>query len=113
MPAWPAGLPDPQMGNAFTTAENRITTDGDIAKRERVIDPNYRCTVPLTWTMSERQFRVFEAWHRWHLNDGISAFEVHWNRRQGRARFTGSVACKLNGATWSVSGEAVIDYAIS
>ncbi len=28
MPAWPAGLPDPQMGNAFTTAENRITTDG-------------------------------------------------------------------------------------
>ena len=111
MSYWPPALPDPQTGNAFTTAEKRITTDGEVAQRERVIDPNYRQTATLSWTFSEQQFRVFEAWHRWYLHDGISRFSVSWNDRRGWARFTGAIDCKLSGATWSVSGEAVIDYA--
>ena len=111
MSYWPPALPDPQAGASFTTDEKRLTTDGDVAPRERVVDANYRQTVTLNWSMTEYQFRVFEAWHRWYLHDGISRFAVNWNGRSGWARFTGEVQCQLAGATWSVSAEVVIDYA--
>lgn len=113
MAYYPAALPDPQTGSAFTTAEQRLTTEGDIAPRNRVVNPNHRQTLSLTWTLTEQQFRIFESWHRWRLHDGISRFDIDWNGRSGRARLIAPVQASLNGATWSLSSEAEIDYAIS
>ena len=111
MSYWPPGLPDPKTGAAFTTAENRLMTEGAVSPRTRIVDPNYRQTLSLGWTMSETQYRVFESWHRHRLHDGISRFEVSWDNRQGLAQFTGPVQAQLSGAQWELTGEVLIDYA--
>lgn len=113
MSYWPSGLPDPQFGNASTTAENRLQTEGEVAVRQRVIDPNYQQTLTVSWTMTEAQFRAFESWHFYWINDGISWFDMAWRGPEGRARFTGTVTARLNGVQWEVSGEVEMDYAVS
>ena len=109
---WPPGLPEPQSGNTFTTAETRLEHEGDLCLHQRVCDPNYCQGLTLTFTMTGAQFRVFESWFFHHLCDGISKFEVDWGNRHGWARFTGNVQAQLNGTLWNVSGEAMIDYAV-
>lgn len=111
MSYWPPGLPDPQTGNAFTTSETRLHTEGDLSPRCRIGDPNYRQTLSLSWSMTEDQFRVFESWFCYTLHDGVGCFDTRWNGRNGIARFTGVVQASLNGASWQLSGEAEIDYA--
>ncbi|PJE80696.1 hypothetical protein CI610_00357 [invertebrate metagenome] len=111
MAYWPSVLPDPRTGASFETAQGRLSSGGDAAPRERVIDPNYRVSVSLSWVMTERQFRVFEAWMRWHLNDGIGRFRVRWDGRDGLARLTGEVSCVMAGIHWEVGAGAEIDYA--
>ena len=113
MAYYPPALPDPLSGSTFETAEHRLTSEGDIAPRNRVINPNHRQTLSLTWTLTEHQFRIFEAWHRWRLHDGVSRFDIAWCARQGRARFIAPVQASLNGDSWSLSIEAEVDYAIS
>ncbi len=110
---WPPGLPDPQFGNAGTTAENRLQSDSDIAPRQRVVDPNYRQTLSVSWTMTERQFRAFESWYEYRLHDGISWFGIRWLGGEGRAHFTGNLSASLNGALWQLSGEVEMDHALS
>lgn len=113
MAYYPPALPNPLAGSSFETAEHRLTSEGDIAPRNRVINPNHRQTLSLTWTMTEQQFRIFEAWHRWRLHDGVSRFDINWCGRQGRARFIAPVQASLSGSTWSLSSEVEIDYAVS
>ena len=108
---WPPGLPEPQSGNTFITLEARLEHEGGIRPVQRVIDPNYRQSISLSFTMTEAQFRVFESWFFHSLCDGVSQFDVDWGGRHGWARFTGNVQARLNGENWSVSGEATIDYA--
>lgn len=111
MSYWPPGLPDPQTGNSFETAETRLQHEGDICPVQRICDPNYCQNLTLTWTLTETEYRVFESWFFHRLCDGVSRFEVEWDNRHGWARFTGNVQAQLNGANWTVSGEARIDYA--
>ena len=75
---WPPGFPDPQFGNASTTAEHRLQSEAEVAPRQRVIDPNYRQTLSVSWTMTEAQFRAFESWHEYRIYDGISWFGMAW-----------------------------------
>lgn len=110
---WPPGLPDPQFGNTSTSAERRLQSDGDTAPRQRVINPNYRQTLSVSWTMTEAQFRAFESWYEYRIHDGISWFSMRWAGLEGRAQFAGNLNAKLNGDHWQVSGEAEIDYALS
>ncbi len=113
MTYWPPGLPEPQFGNACTTAENRLSTEGTCAPRQRIVDANYKQTLSLSWTMTETQYRAFESWHTHRCCDGISWFAMAWTGQQGRARFTGTIQAQLSGAMWSVSGEVELDYAVS
>ena len=113
MAYYPPALPDPLNGSTFETAEHRLTSEGDISPRTRVLNPNHRQTLQLQWTLSEQQFRIFEAWHRWRLHDGVTRFDIAWCGRAGRARFIAPVQASLNGDAWSVSTEAEIDYALS
>lgn len=113
MAFYPSALPDPLNGSSFKTHEHRLITDGDIAPRSRLLNPNYRQIWSLTWTLTEKQFRVFEAWYRLRLHDGVSRFDVQWCNGAGQARFTAPVQASLNGNTWSLSSEVEIDYAIS
>lgn len=113
MTYYPTALPDPLAGSTFETAEHRLTSEGDIAPRNRVLNPNHRQTLQLNWTLTEQQFRIFEAWHRWRLHDGVSRFDIDWCGRQGRARFIAPVQASLNGSSWSLTTEAEIDYAVS
>ena len=110
---WPAGLPDPQFGNPGTSAEQRLQSEGEIAPRQRVVNPNYRQTLPVSWNLSEVQFRVLESWHEYRIHDGISWFDMDWTGLPGRARFNGNLSARLNGEHWQVSGEAELDHAIS
>ena len=113
MAYYPSALPDPLSGSTFETAEHRLTSEGDIAPRSRVLNPNHRQTLQLSWTLTEKQFRIFEAWHRWQLHDGVSRFDITWCGRKGRARFIAPVQASLNGSSWSLSTECEIDYAVS
>jgi hypothetical protein len=108
---WPPGLPDPQFGNTSTSAERRLQSEGDCAPRQRVVDPNHRHTLSLSWTMTEAEFRGFESWHFYRIHDGVSWFDVRWFDQDARARFTGTLSARLEGAQWQVTGEAEIDYA--
>lgn len=109
---WPDGLPEPQQGNTFTTAETRLEHEGDMRLIQRVIDPNYRQSLTLSFSMTETQYRVFESWLLHRLRDGVSRFEMDWGGRHGWARFTGNVQAQMNGTLWNVTGEAMIDYAV-
>ena len=113
MAYWPPGFPDPQFGNASTTAESRLNSEGETAVRQRVIDPNYKQTLSVSWTMTEEQFRAFESWHEHRIHDGISWFEMEWTGLKGWARFTGTVSAHLNGIQWQLGGEVEVDYAVS
>lgn len=113
MAYYPPALPDPLAGSTFETAEHRLTSEGDISPRSRVLNPNHRQTLQLSWTLNEQQFRIFEAWHRWRLHDGVSRFDIEWCHRRGRARFIAPVQASLNGDSWSLSSECEIDYAVS
>lgn len=113
MAYYPSALPDPLDGSSFETHEHRLTTEGDIAPRSRLLNPNHRQTLQLSWTLTELQFRIFEAWHRWRLHDGVTRFDVQWCGRNGRAQFVAPVQASLNGSTWSLSSEAEVDYAVS
>lgn len=113
MSYYPSALPEPAAGNTFTTAENRLTTEGDIAPINRILDKNHKQTLTLSWILTEQQFRIFESWHRWRLFDGVSRFDMSWGGRAGRARFTGVIEANLDGVNWSLSGEAEVDYAVS
>ena len=110
---WPAGMPLPKLGTAFETAEGRIQSEGDVALQERIIDPNHRQTVQVSWLFTETQWQVFISWHRWHLSDGAGWFSVEWDGRFGLARFVGNYSCSMDGANRSVSASLEIDYAVS
>ena len=112
MSYWPPGLPEPMLGGSFTTAENRLMTEGDIAPRQRIIDANYRQGFTASWVFSEEEYRVFEAWYHWTVYDGISWFDVTWQNRAGRAQFNGNVQASLKDVNWQVNGEVLIDYAV-
>lgn len=113
MAYYPPALPDPLSGSTLETAEHRLTTEGDIAPRSRLVNPNYRQTLQLSWTLTEQQFRIFEAWHRWRLWDGVAWFDVRWCQRSGRARFVAPLQASMTGNHWSLSGECELDYALS
>lgn len=113
MPQYPSALPEPQLGSAFTTAENRLVTQGDVAQQNRIIDRNHRQTLSLSWTLTDDQFRIFEGWHRWYLHGGVSRFSVTWGGRDGIARILSPVAATLTALNWQVSTEVEIDYAVS
>ena len=110
---WPTELPEPMTGNSFTTSESRLESEGSIAPRQRIIDPNYRKLLSLSWNMTEHQYRLFESWHHHVIHDGVSRFQVNWSGQHGRARFTSPVQAQLAGSHWEVTGEAEIDYALS
>lgn len=110
---YPSALPDPLAGSTFETAEHRLTSEGNIAPRTRVINPNHRQTLSLTWTLTEKQFRIFEAWYRLRLHNGVSRFDVQWCNCAGQARFIAPVQADLNDNTWSLSSKVEINYAIS
>ena len=59
MAYYPPALPDPLAGSTFETAEHRLTSEGDISPRSRVLNPNHRQTLQLSWTLTEQQFRIF------------------------------------------------------
>ena len=113
MSYYPPALPEPQLGNAFTTKENRLTTEGDIAPRTRILDANHRQTLSLTFILTEAEFRVFESWFRHRLFDGVAWFDMNWGGRAGRAHFTSEVTAQLSGIQWQISTEAQIDYSVS
>ena len=113
MAYWPAGFPDPQFGNTATTAENRLQSETEVIPRQRVIDPNYRQTLSVSWIMTERQFRAFESWYEYRIHDGVSWFDMNWTGQEGRARFTGNLSAQLNGEHWQLNGEAELNYAVS
>ncbi|MTI13118.1 hypothetical protein [Sansalvadorimonas verongulae] len=109
---WPPGLPIPRLGATFQTAEGRLTTDGEVALRERVIDPNHIQTTSATWSMTEREYQVFKAWHFHIIRDGAAWFEVDWDDRNGLARFSEPYSAQQNGLRRDVSAQLEIDYAI-
>lgn len=110
---WPAGLPEPQLGTAFETAQGRITSDGDVATRERITDPNYKQTTSATWLMSEPEFQVFKSWHFHIIHDGAAWFDVDWCDQPALARFVGGYSSSQSGLHRSVTAQMEIDYAVS
>lgn len=109
---WPPGLPLPQMGSEFNTQEGRLVTEGDIALRERVTDPNHLQIVSVSWQFTEQQYQAFKAWHFHILKDGAAWFSIDWDDRDGLARFTDTYSTQQSSQFRSVSASVEIDYAI-
>lgn len=111
---WPIGLPYPLLGGAVSTAEGRIMSSGDVALTERVINPNYRQTLPVSFLFSNDELQAFKGWYLHYLHDGVNWFNVNWcEDKPGIARFVKPYSTVSSGKHWSVSTEVEVDYAVS
>jgi len=109
---WPATLPLPLIeGYGLTPQEAVLRTDmesGPARQRRRFRQTPTRITV--RWLFSEFEFALFEAWYKYHADEGGQWFEITLLGGLGllphEARFTSQFeAGLLFGPQWDVKGE--------
>jgi len=109
---WPATLPLPLIeGYGLTPQEAVLRTDmesGPARQRRRFRQTPTRITV--RWLFSEFEFALFEAWYKYHADEGGQWFEITLLGGLGllphEARFTSQFeAGLLFGRQWDVKGE--------
>lgn len=77
MASWPAILPNARYdGYSLEPQDPVVRTDFDAgpsrSRRAFTVAPTI---VPLAFSFNAEQMRVFEAWHRYGINDGASWFD--------------------------------------
>lgn len=110
--AWPATLPLPTLeGYGLSPQEAVLRTDmeaGPARQRRRFRSTPARIAV--RWLMSEYQFALFEAWYKFHADEGAQWFEMPLLGGLGlithEARFTRQFDARLLPARrWEVRSE--------
>lgn len=108
---WPNSLPLPLVeGYALTPQEAVLRTDmesGPARQRRRFRQTPTRITV--RWLFSEFEFALFEAWYKYHADEGAQWFQITLLGGLGllphQARFTGQFEAGLMpGQLWDVKG---------
>ena len=112
---WPTTLPPPSVeGYGLTPQEAVLRTDmesGPARQRRRFRQTPTRITV--RWLFLETQFALFEAWYKYHADEGGQWFEITLLGGLGllphEARFTRQFEARLLSARrWEVKGELEI-----
>ena len=112
---WPNTLPLPSVeGYGLTPQEAVLRTDmesGPARQRRRFRQTPTRITV--RWLFSEFEFALFEAWYKYHADEGGQWFEITLLGGLGllphEARFTRQFEAQLRSARrWDVKGELEI-----
>jgi hypothetical protein len=108
---WPNSLPLPLVeGYALTPQEAVLRTDmesGPARQRRRFRQTPTRITV--RWLFSEFEFALFEAWYKYHADEGAQWFQITLLGGLGllphQARFTSQFEAGLMpGQLWDVKG---------
>lgn len=114
-PRWPTMLPLPTVeGYGIHPGDAILRTEmeaGPARQRRRFTHVPSRVSV--RWVMKRDQFALFEAWYRWHAQEGASWFQVDLLGGLGLvtqdARFTRQFQANLlNGVLWDVRSELEI-----
>jgi hypothetical protein len=112
---WPATLPLPSVeGYGVSPQEAVLRTEmesGPARQRQRFRQTPTRITV--RWLFGEYQFALFEAWYKFHADEGGQWFEITLLGGLGllphEARFTRQFEARLLPARrWEVKGELEI-----
>lgn len=112
---WPTTLPLPSVeGYGLTPQEAVLRTDmesGPARQRRRFRQTPTRITV--RWLFSEFEFAIFEAWYKYHADEGGQWFEIILTGGLGllahEARFTRQFEAQLMSARrWQVKSELEI-----
>ncbi len=112
---WPTTLPLPSVeGYGLTPQEAVLRTDmesGPARQRRRFRQTPTRITV--RWLFLETQFALFEAWYKYHADEGGQWFEITLLGGLGllphEARFTRQFEARLLSARrWEIKGELEI-----
>lgn len=112
---WPNTLPLPSVeGYGLTPQEAVLRTDmesGPARQRRRFRQTPTRITV--RWLFSEFEFALFEAWYKYHADEGGQWFEIPLTGGLGllahEARFTRQFEAQLMSARrWQVKSELEI-----
>ena len=112
---WPTTLPLPTVqGYGIRPGEAILRTEmeaGPARQRKRFTSVPSRIAV--RWLMKREQFALFEAWYRWHAQEGGEWFEIPLLGGVGlvdhEARFTRQFEAKLvGGVLWEIASELEI-----
>ena len=114
-PAWPAGLPLPNVSGFSMTSESvTLNTDMDNgSSRSRRLFTKVPVTVSAAWRMTSLQFAAFEWWHLNTIAGGAGEFTITLMNGQGpqtmTARFVGPwEAVALKGGHMQVTGQLLV-----
>lgn len=112
---WPSTLPLPTVqGYGIRPGEAILRTEmeaGPARQRRRFTQVPSRLSV--RWRMKPEQFALFEAWYRWHAQEGGAWFAIDLLSGIGltshEARFTRQFDARpLGGTLWEITSELEI-----